>query len=131
MNSLEIEKLIMTKLVSWQYFSKERTARLNRNFIPPKVGVWIRPTILGGVNSIACIADKPCIREVGTLIIQLFDRENTGTAELKKYADSLAQYLGCQLLGQLELLAPSVIHVGITDGFYQINVSIPYRYNSV
>lgn len=129
MHSLEIEKSIIQHLMTWQYFKKEHTARLNRNFIPPKTGVWIRPTVLGGVNHIACMNEKPHIREVGTLIIQVFDRENAGTADLKRQADSLAQHFSCVLLDSLELLAPSINDVGVNDGFYQINVSIPYRYN--
>lgn len=128
MNSLEIEKQIMTHLSEWDLFDKAKTARLNRNFTPPKTGVWIRVSVVGGINHIACMNDKPCVREVGTLIIQLFDRENTGTAELKRHADSLARHLSCYKAERLELLAPSIINAGVSDGFYQINVSVPYRY---
>lgn len=131
MNSLKIERLIMSHFMKWEHFNQTRTARENRNFTPPKTGVWIRVSVVGGINHIASMNDKPCVREVGTLIVQLFDRENTGTAELKRHADSLANHLSCQILGddgELELLAPSIINVGNSDGFYQINVSVPYRY---
>lgn len=131
MNSLEIEKQIMTHLMNWERFNQSNTARANRPFTPPSKGVWIRVTVLGGVNHIASVNNAPKVREVGTLIIQLFDRENTGTAQLKRHADSLANHLSCQILGddgKLELLAPSIINVGNSDGFYQVNVSVPYRY---
>lgn len=131
MNSLEIEKQIMTHLMNWERFNQSNTARVNRPFTPPSKGVWIRVTVLGGVNHIASVNNAPKVREVGTLIIQLFDRENTGTAQLKRHADSLANHLSCQILGddgKLELLAPSIINVGNGDGFYQVNVSVPYRY---
>lgn len=129
MNSLEIEKQIMTHLTKWEYFNKERTARPNRNFTPPKTGVWIRVSVVGGINHITCMNDKPCVREVGTLIIQLFDHENTGTAELKRHADSLARHLSCHKTEKLELLATSIINAGADEGIYQINVSVPYRFN--
>lgn len=76
------------------------------------------------------MGDMPCTREVGTVIVQLFDRENTGTGNLKAYADSLARHLSYYKADKLELLTASVIDIGI-DGreFYQYNVSIPYRYN--
>lgn len=129
MNSLEIERLIMSHFMTWQHFDRAKTARDNRNFTPPKDGVWCRVTITGGVNHIASVGDSPCVREVGTLIVQLFDRTNNGTQAIKSQADSLAVHLGCHILGKLELLAPSIINVGADNGFYQINVSVPYRYN--
>lgn len=129
MNSLEIERLIMSHFVKWEHFNQTRTARANRNFTPPKSGIWYRITILGGINHIASISDAPCVREVGTLIVQLFDGENLGTKDIKSQADSLAKHLGCTMLDDLELLAPSLIDVGASGNYYQINVSVPYRFN--
>ena len=130
MHTLEIEKLVIVRLMTWQYFDKSRTARPNTNFTPPLTGTWIRPTVLGGINFMSGMSDMPCTREVGTVIVQLFDRENTGTGNLKTYADSLASHLSYHKADKLELLTASVIDIGI-DGrqFYQYNVSIPYRYN--
>ncbi|MFB6349483.1 phage tail terminator-like protein [Moraxella sp. ZJ142] len=127
MNSQYIEQLLLTHFQSWQGFDAKRYARDNRNFTIPKDGVWGRITVLGGVNQIASVSDKPCILEQGTLIIQLFCAENVGTAEIKQRADSLARHFGTKQIQQLETLAASVIYVGF-DKFYQINVSVPWRY---
>lgn len=132
MNSTTIERLILSHIARWEHFDPALMGKDNVNFKPPKKGVWGRVTVLGGINHINSVSDEPCVREVGTLIVQLFDRENTGTAEIKRHADSLSNHLSCQILGddgELELLAPSIINVGNSDGFYQINVSVPYRYH--
>ena len=100
----------------------------NKNFKPPKNGVWGRVTVLGGINAITSLSDEPCVLEVGTLIVQLFTSENSGTVAIKTQADSLAKHLKAKQLERLELLAPSIISVPSNDGIYQINVSVPYRY---
>ena len=129
MNSAKIENLILSRIKDWQNFDDKRIVRTNRKFETPKTGVWSRVTIKGGINSIASMSDKPCIKEVGTVIIQLFESIGNGTHAIKIQADSLAHHLGCYTIDKLELLAPSIIDVGDDgNGFYQINVSIPYRY---
>ena len=129
MNSAKIENLILSRVQELQHFDDKRIVRENRKFEVPSAGVWSRVTIKGGINSIASMSDKPCIKEVGMVIIQLFERIGCGTKTIKEQADSLANHLGCYTVDKLELLAPSIIDLGDDgNGFYQINVSIPYRY---
>ena len=129
MNSAKIENLILSRIKEWQHFDDKRIERTNRKCVVPETGVWSRVTIKGGINSIGSLSDKPCIKEVGTVIVQLFGRIGCGTHAIKTQADSLANHLGCYTVDKLELLAPSIIDVGDDgNGFYQINVSIPYRY---
>lgn len=127
MNSLEIEGLVMSRFSQWEYFDKKTTARANQDFTPPK-GQWCRVSLQGGINRISSINQATCIQELGLVIIQLFELENLGTAKLKAKADSLARHLGCYQKDRLELLAPSIINAGQSNGYYQINVQIPYRY---
>lgn len=129
MNSVTIENLILSRMQAWQYFDVKRIARMNRKFTLPKDGIWSRVTIKGGINQIHSMSDKPCILQVGTVIVQLFDHIGNGTYAIKIQADSLAHHLGCYTVDKLELLAPSIIDVGDDgNGFHQVNVSIPYRY---
>ena len=129
MNSAKIENLVLSRMQAWQHFDDKRIARSNRKCGVPSDGVWSRVTIKGGINHIHSMSDKPCILQVGTVIVQLFDRIGSGTQAIKTRADSLANHLGCYTVDKLELLAPSIIDIGDDgNGFYQINVSIPYRY---
>ena len=131
MHSIEIEKLINTRLLALPNLDLKRVAWVNQNFKPPHTGLWIRPTVLGGINFMSGMADKPCLRENGTFIIQCFDREGQGTGNLKRFADALAQHLAYYKADKLELLTPSIIDAGFDPNtkFYQMNVSIGYRYN--
>lgn len=130
MHSIEIEKLINARLLALPNLDLKRVAWVNQNFKPPHAGFFIRPTILGGINFMSGMSNEPCLRENGTFIIQVFCRENEGTGNAKVYADSLAKHFAFYKVDKLEILAPSVITVGIDDNnFYQINVSFPYRYN--
>lgn len=89
MNSLQIEQTILGHIKSWEYFDDVPLAKDNRN-VKPTNGVWGRVAILGGINSIMSLSDKPCILQVGTLVVQLFCAENQGTVKIKTWADSLA-----------------------------------------
>lgn len=131
MHSIEIEKLINARLLALPNLDLKRVAWVNQNFTIPKAGLWIRPTVLGGINFMSGMSDKPCSREVGTVIVQCFDREGQGTGNLKRFADALAQHLAYYKADKLELLTPSIIDAGFDPNtkFYQINVSIGYRYN--
>ena len=69
MHSIEIEKLIIARLLTWQYFDKSRTARPNVNFKPPTTGFFIRPTVLGGINFMSflsrlCGGEVLCLKGV-------------------------------------------------------------------
>lgn len=130
MHSIEIEKLVISHLMTFSEFDKSHTARDNVNFTPPSQGVWVRVSIRGGISQIVGMANEPCIRENGIIYIQVFDRENVGTFAVKNHADKLALHFKPRQIDKLEWLAPSVSYIGVdTNGFIQYNVSIPYRYN--
>lgn len=129
MNNIVIERLIMQHLAKLPNLDKSKVARVNQSFTPPRNGVWVRVTLLGGVNFISGMADVPCTREVGTLVVQVFDRLGKGTADIKTFCDELAKHLAYYTAEQLELLTPSLVYVGTDDEFIQYNVSVPYRYN--
>lgn len=128
MNTLNIERLIIQHLMTWPQFDKSRTARNNINFTPPADGVWIWVSIQGGINMIASITDRPCIREVGQVSIEVFDRLNVGTGAAKQVADSLARHFSAKLIDELELQAASITETGVDGEFYRFNVTIPYFY---
>ncbi len=129
MNNIIIERLIMTHLMKFEKISKERVARVNQNFIPPASGIWIRPNIIPGINFISGIAGAPCTREIGTLTIQVFDRVNQGTANIKEFCDELGKHLSYYQIYNLELLSASLVFVAVDNEFCQYNVILPYRYN--
>ncbi|MGK7801773.1 hypothetical protein ACSRC0_19020, partial [Acinetobacter baumannii] len=58
-------------------------------FNVPKDDVWCRLTIAGGPSFTSGIADKPCTRRTGNIMIQCFARPNSGIIEITKLSDAL------------------------------------------
>ena len=128
MNSALIESMIDSRMKSWANFQPERCATDNVNFKPPD-GTWYRLTVQHGVNLMVGMADTPCTRELGAVVVQIFYPNNANTRTAKQIADSLGNHFKYYRIDKLELMTPSVINVPQREDGYQINVRIPFRYN--
>lgn len=131
MMTLEQAKSAMrARIVAFNGLQPAQIQWPNRAFTVPTTGIWARVSYMGGDGFIAGMADDPLTRETGILSIQLFIRNGEGTATLSNLADSLGKWLAFYTVGSLELLAASKIDVGDDkQGFYQMNVNVPYRVN--
>ena len=109
--------------------SLKRLALDNKNFKTPSDGLWYRLTVQHGINQMVGMADKPCTRELGAVVIQLFYPNNITTRPAKQLADSLGDHFQYYRTGKLELLTASIINVPERENGYQMNVRIPYRFN--
>ena len=127
-DELLIEQHIMKRLSLWQYFNMNMVARENENFTPPLTGIWIRPVVLGGINSIASVLTDGCVKVVGQLTIQVFVPKNSRTYRAKEIAGSLRKHFEMYSVDKLQLLAGSVITAGDNGDYYQYNVVVPYEY---
>lgn len=78
-------------------------------------------------------SDNPEYRFRGLVIISIFTVENTGTALARLYANLIKDiflvsprdfvYLNS---GIIRLLVPQILEIGTVEGWYQVNVLIPY-----
>lgn len=126
-----IEQLVMKHLTAFSMFDVKRVTRPNVNFIPPATGIWTRVNIQTSTSQITSITTNPCTTDYGYVTFQVFDRENTGTGNIKKFASALAKHFNCKQFGQLDLEAAYVVNVGNdNNGFYQLNVQIPFKFYS-
>ncbi|AXX42714.1 DUF4128 domain-containing protein [Acinetobacter baumannii] len=98
-------------------------------FNVPKDDVWCRLTIAGGPSFTSGIADKPCTRRTGNIMIQCFARPNSGIIEITKLSDALLAHFEYFTSGQLEVLQGQVQNLGSNGDFIQYNISINYRVN--
>ncbi|MFX2324623.1 hypothetical protein [Acinetobacter baumannii] len=99
------------------------------SFTVPKEGIWCRLTIAGGPSFISGIADKPCTRRTGNILIQCFARPNTGDREITELSDALLAHFEYFSVEHLECLNGQSIFVGQDADFIQYNVTIGYRVN--
>lgn len=89
---------------------------------------WVRLTIQHGDSFTAGIGSQPCVRRTGIIMVQIFTARDVGSRPALVLADSIAAHLEYwQQGGGLETQAASVMRVGPTDTYYQINVNCPYR----
>ena len=128
MNSAVIHDLVINHFKSWDNFRADRNATDNVNFKPPE-GTWYRLTVQHGVNLMVGMADTPCTRELGAVVVQIFYPNNRATDSAKRLADQIGSHFQYHRTGKLEFLTASVINVPERDNGYQLNVRIPYRYN--
>lgn len=88
---------------------------------------WVRLTIQHGDSLTAGVGSSPCVRRTGLIQCQVLTAERVSTQQASQIADSLAAQLQYWRSGALETLAASVNRIGPADGWYQINLSVPFR----
>lgn len=135
MNNEQIRAAITQRMSEFEGVEQAKIDYPNQpvRFKPPESGTWCRLHIDYGPSLMVGMADKPCVRRTGTVIIQCFDNVRNGTINLVKLADAIEEHFAFFTTGGLELLEASVITIGAPQvagepgHYYQINVAIPYR----
>ncbi|MDC4410954.1 hypothetical protein Q4386_15520 [Acinetobacter baumannii] len=121
---------IIDRMQSFMGIAQERIQYPNApGFTVPKEGLWCRLTIAGGPSFISGIADKPCTRRTGNIMIQCFDRLHTGEKALTILSDALLAHFEYFSIEHLEFLNGESTYAGKDADFIQYNVSIGYKVN--
>lgn len=95
------------------------------------VGPYIALFILDGEGEQISLGTPALRRWPGVIKIQVFVPQDTGTKLARTYADILgilfdrAQFSSGNS-GTIRCRVPSILHVGVTNGWDQINVTIPF-----
>ncbi|ENK7527492.1 hypothetical protein ACG1CZ_003830, partial [Acinetobacter baumannii] len=118
------------RMQSFTGIAQERIQYPNApDFTVPTKGVWCRLTIAGGPSFTSGIADKPCTRRTGNIMIQCFDRLHTGEKAVTVLSDALLAHFEYFTIEHLECLNGQSIYAGKDADFIQYNVSIGYKVN--
>ncbi|EIB7122473.1 hypothetical protein AW812_RS14635 [Acinetobacter baumannii] len=126
----QARQAIVDRMMSFTGISQDRIQYPNApGFTVPTKGVWCRLTIAGGPSFTSGIADKPCTRRTGNILIQCFARPNTGDREVTELSDTLLAHFEYFSVEHLECLNGQSIFVGQDADFVQYNVTIGYRVN--
>ncbi|MBN6526656.1 hypothetical protein BFR77_15245 [Acinetobacter pittii] len=126
----QTRQAIIDRMMSFDGISQERIQYPNApDFTVPKEGLWCRLTIAGGPSFISGIADIPCTRRTGNIMIQCFDRLHTGEKALTILSGALLAHFEYFSLDYLECLNGQYINVGKDADFVQYNVTIGYKVN--
>lgn len=133
----QARQAFMTLISSFDYpfldqsliFTQNQKKGNDQPYEPPENGLWCEVFIRNAPSFISGLADKPCTRTVGNLIIQCFDRIDSDIVNLTNLGDAWIDHLQFKQIDHLEILQGSLIDVGDSNGFYQFNVVFEYRIN--
>ena len=109
---------------------------------PPKQGIWAKFRIEPVLRYVSSIGSQPCSRRNGSIVIELFDRLDVGTANIAKVADELEQWFSYYQVENLWLGAAKTYFDGQTElqgersgmdkqktVVYAVRVYIPFEYD--
>ncbi len=126
----QTRQAIIDRMQSFTGIAQERIQYPNApGFTVPKEGLWCRLTIAGAPSITSGIADKPCTRRTGNIMIQCFARPNSGIIEITKLSDALLAHFEYYSIDHLECLNGESIYAGKDADFIQYNVSISFLVN--
>jgi len=89
---------------------------------------WVRITILDGDSFLAAIGTN-CIRHTGIITIQVFISRNEGTSIARTYAQEIAGLFNNVVDDRVTYQVAALTRIGYQEGFYQLNVDIPFQYD--
>ncbi|MFW1838642.1 hypothetical protein ACG9XS_08740 [Acinetobacter gyllenbergii] len=125
----QARQAIIARMQGFTGIDQERIQYPTLSFNVPKTGLWCRLTIAGGSSFISGIADQPCTRRTGNIMIQCFDRPHTGEKTITELSDALLAHFEYFNQDHLECLQGQAINAGKDSDFIQYNVTIGYKIN--
>lgn len=126
----QTRQAIIDRMQSFTGIAQDRIQYPNApGFKVPQEGPWCRLKIAGGASFTSGVADKPCTRRTGNIMIQCFDRLHTGVKALTVLSDALLAHFEYYSIDDLECLNGESIDAGKDADFIQYNVSISYLIN--
>lgn len=126
----QTRQAIIDRMQSFTGIAQDRIQYPNApGFNVPKEGLWCRLTIAGGASFISGIADNPCTRRTGNIMVQCSARHHSGVKGLTELSDSLLQHFEYFTADHLECLQGQSIFIGQDADFIQYNVTIGYKVN--
>lgn len=97
---------------------------------PPADNPWVRATLLPGQAEKIDLGVPGRYRHPGVLDIQIFSPIQKGVRALTALADHMATIWRSVTVSGIVFRTPSLYRVGdTTDGWFQMNVSVPYRWD--
>nr|EKY0570626.1 hypothetical protein [Acinetobacter baumannii] len=109
----QTRQAIINRMQAFTGIAQDRIQYPNApGFNVPTKGVWCRLTIAGSPSFISGIADNPCTRRTGNIMVQCFARPNSGIMEITKLSDALLAHFEYYSIDHLECLQGQSIFVG-------------------
>jgi hypothetical protein len=126
----QTRQAIIDRMQSFTGIAQDRIQYPNApGFKVPQEGLWCRLTIVGGPSFIVGIADNPCTRRTGNIMVQCFARHHTGVKGLTELGDALLAHFEFFAKDHLECLQGQSSYAEQNKDFFQNNLIINYVIN--
>ncbi|RTL04573.1 hypothetical protein EKK58_10255 [Candidatus Dependentiae bacterium] len=99
--------------------------------IPKTKEAWIRFSIQNNISGYKSFGKSKLTRREGIIFIQIFTPENTETLQASQLTDSITSIFETKLLGGVTFQSPDAREAGISEGWFQINISVPFYFDSI
>lgn len=109
-----------------QWASASPIAWDNVSYTPTTGTSWVRFSILSGAAFQASLETTPKYRHTGIIDIGIFTPEDGGTQTARTLADTAAAVFRGWSSGGIVCRAPYITRIGQSDGWYQLNVTVPF-----
>lgn len=97
----------------------------NVEYTPVSGTAWVDFRILNGSES-AIVISGDQYRNVGLVNINIFTPEGVGSSSARTLADTAAGIFRGVTVDDITFRAPSIRTLGVMNGWYQTNLSIPF-----
>lgn len=103
------------------------------DFDMSKQAAWVRISIINGDALQGSIGTTKLTRYTGTIIIEVFTPSEEGVAASNEIVDEITRIFRYHhfTAEQIQCRAPNRIIVGENEGWYRVNVNIPFYRHSV
>lgn len=102
----------------------------NVPFTPPATS-HVRLFILDGGGSQVDMGAAPSYRYTGVVEVQVFVPSDSGSGPAMQLADEVATLFRGRTLGGVVCRTPYATRVGQRDGWYQVNVTVPFYFDEI
>lgn len=110
--------------------SSDRLAWDNVAFsIPKDDKPWIRVSVQNNISNYVSVGSLRQIRREGVVSIQVFTVENTETLTASRIVDNIVDVFETHLANKVRFRSPNVQNIGISDGWYQVNIAVSFYFD--
>lgn len=99
----------------------------------PNSGRWLRLRDIEFVlHKVASIGSKPCTRRTGVIVIDVFERLDSGTKRITELTDALEEWFGLWTAPNFWTDPANTVNKpndGDKNGYYQSTVYVPFTYD--
>ena len=103
----------------------------NVEFTPPNNSEWIRVSMQNVNSEYVSIGESRNTRRFGLLFFQIFIPENSQTLKMTEIIDKIVEVFETKTLSGFTFDPPNVNEVGITENWFQTNISVSFYYDEV